>query len=280
MNIEERKLMHTAQKAGQFTDFAFLCKGTKIPVHKVIICAQSRVFNAACNSDFKEVTSGVYDLSEYPLECVEMMVDYFYVGHYGNKNPDASKISLSTHLWMLVLADKYLIQRLESQAKSFYISRLKQKKVEMEDFLQSLPLLYELPVAVSRDSIEATVAYTREAVLACICRKASMGVIDQISDVSQDFLKEVMMSIMTTPLESRCSDCSKLDHLSKSSQELQRSHASRTHIPNAGSALSPGPGTNVFSSDSLFAYGPGTCHARPSRAFSPAYDVAPFARWG
>ncbi|KAF5644797.1 hypothetical protein F25303_5848 [Fusarium sp. NRRL 25303] len=270
MNIEEQKIMQQAQKAGQFTDFAFLCKGTKIPVHKVTVCAQSKAFNAACNSDFKRI----------PVESVEMMVDYFYVGYYGNPNPDASKISLSTHLWMLVLADKYLIQRLESQAKSFYISRLKQKKVEMEDFLRSLPLLYELPVAISRDAIDAAVAHTREAVLTCICRKASMGVIDQISDASQDFLKEVMMSIMTTPLESRCSDCSKLDHLSKSSQELQRSHASRTRILNAGNAFPPGPRTNVFSSDSFFAYGPGTSHAHPSRAFAPTYDVAPFARWG
>ncbi|KAK2668729.1 BTB/POZ domain [Fusarium oxysporum f. sp. vasinfectum] len=66
MNIEERKLMQKAQKAGQFTDFAFLCKGKKIPVHKIIICAQSKVFNAACTNDFKEARSGVYDLSEYP----------------------------------------------------------------------------------------------------------------------------------------------------------------------------------------------------------------------
>ncbi|KAF5718242.1 kelch 21 [Fusarium mundagurra] len=109
MNIEERKLMQRAQKAGQFTDFAFLCKGTKIPVHKVIICAQSKVFNAACNSGLKKATSGVYDLSEYPLEFVEKMVDYFYVGHYEDPNQDAPKISLSTHLLMMVLADKYII---------------------------------------------------------------------------------------------------------------------------------------------------------------------------
>ncbi|KAF5552095.1 kelch 21 [Fusarium phyllophilum] len=191
MNIEERKLMQRAQKAGQFTDFAFLCKGTKIPVQKVIICAQSKVFHAACNSGFKEATSGVYDLSEYPLELVEMMVDYFYVGHYEDPNQDASKLSLSKHLLMLVLADKYVIQGLESEAKSSYIRRLKQKDAEMEDFLQSLPVLYELPVAVSRDAIDAAVAHTREMLLTCTCEKASMGVVDQISDASRDFLKEL-----------------------------------------------------------------------------------------
>ncbi|RBA15806.1 hypothetical protein FPRO05_12413 [Fusarium proliferatum] len=257
MNIEERKLMHTAQKAGQFTDFAFLCKGTKIPVHKVIICAQSKVFNAACTSGLKESTSGVYDLSEYPLEFVERMVDHLYVGHYDDPSPDASKLSLSAHLLMLVLADKYVIQGLESEAKASYIRRLKHKNVEREDFLQSLPVLYELPVAVSRDAIDAAVAHAREAVLTCTSKKASMGVIDQISDASKDFLKEVMLSIMTTPLESRCSDCSKLDDLSKSSQELPRSRASQTNVPGSinlfGSLFAPGPGTNAPSSHSLFA---------------------------
>ncbi|KAI1060204.1 hypothetical protein LB506_011079 [Fusarium annulatum] len=235
MNIEERKLMHTAQKA---------------------------VFNAACTSGLKESTSGVYDLSEYPLEFVERMVDHLYVGRYEDPNPDASKLPLSTHLLMLVLADKYVIQGLESEAKASYIRRLKQKNVELEDFLQSLPVLYEVPVEVSRDAIDAAVAHTREVVLTCICRKASMGVIDQISDASQDFLKEVMMSIMTTPLGSRCSDCSKLDHLSKSSQELQRSHASQTNNLDAGGFFSPGPGTNAPST---------------ARSFAPTYDLAPSA---
>ncbi|KAM5386330.1 hypothetical protein ACJA88_002480 [Fusarium oxysporum] len=157
MNIEERKLMQKAQKAGQFTDFAFLCKGKKIPVHKIIIFAQSKVFNAACTSDFKEARSGVYDLSEYPLELVEMMVDYFYVGHYDNPIRVASKLSLSMHSSMLALADK----------------------------------------------------------------KATKRLIDQISDASQDFLKEVMMSIMSTPLESRCGDCNQRTRSLKISQEIR-----------------------------------------------------------
>ncbi|KAL7755172.1 hypothetical protein ACKLNR_014929 [Fusarium oxysporum f. sp. zingiberi] len=212
-----------AQKAGQFTDFAFLCKGKKIPVHKIIICAQSKVFNAACTSDFKEARSGVYDLSEYPLELVEMMVDYFYVGHYDNPIRVASKISLSMHSSMLALADKYDIQGLIRQAIDLYIRRLKHKHVELEDFLNSLPVLHELPISVSRDAIDAAVAHTRETVLTCTCRKATKGLIDQISDASQDFLKEVMMSIMSTPLESRCGDCNQRTRSLKISQEIRYS---------------------------------------------------------
>ncbi|KAK2686389.1 hypothetical protein QWA68_014552 [Fusarium oxysporum] len=229
MNIEERKLMQKAQKAGQFTDFAFLCKGKKIPVHKIIICAQSKVFNAACTNDFKEARSGVYDLSEYPLELVEMMVDYFYVGHYDNPTRVASKISLSMHSSMLALADKYDIQGLIRQAIDLYIRRLKHKHVELEDFLNSLPVLHELPISVSRDAIDAAVAHTRETVLTCTCRKATKGLIDQISDASQDFLKEVMMSIMSTPLESRCGDCNQRTRSLKISQEIRYSSAYLTY---------------------------------------------------
>lgn len=71
-----------------------------------------------------EGASGIYDLSEYPLKLVGMMVDYFYVGYYEDPSADALKVSLSTHLSMLVLADKYAIQGLERQAKLCYIRRL------------------------------------------------------------------------------------------------------------------------------------------------------------
>ncbi|KAF5604640.1 hypothetical protein FPANT_1429 [Fusarium pseudoanthophilum] len=192
MNLEERKLMQKAQKAGQFTDFAFLCKGTKIPVHKVIICAQSKVFNAACTSGFKEAISGVYDLSEYPLELVEMMVDYFYLGYYEDPRADVSKVSLSTHLSMLALADKYAIRGLEPHSKLWFIHRLNQKNTELKEFLDSLPVLDKMPISVSRDVVEEAVYYTRETLLTCTY-----------------FLKEVMLSIMSTPVASRCSDCSK-----------------------------------------------------------------------
>ncbi|EWG54752.1 hypothetical protein FVEG_17385 [Fusarium verticillioides 7600] len=154
-----------AQKAGQFTDFAFLCKGTKIPVHKVIICAQSKVFNAACTSGFNEATSGVYDLSEYPLELVEMMVEYFYVGNYEDPSADMSKVSLSTHLSMLVLADKYAIRGLERQANLCFICRLNEKNIELKEFLDSLPVLYEMPISVFGDVIKPAIYYPRETLL-------------------------------------------------------------------------------------------------------------------
>lgn len=222
----------------------------------------------------------MYDLSEYPLQLVVRMVDHLYVGRYEGPNPDASKLSLSTHMLMLVLADKYIIPGLESEAKASYIRRLKQKNVEMEDFLQSLPILYELPVAVSRDAIDAAVAHAREAVLTCTSKTASMGVIDQISDASQDFLKEVMLSIMTTPLESRCSDCINLDRLSKSSQESQSSRASQTNVPGSISLFAPGPGRNAPSSGSLFASSSGTnvSSARSLFALGPQTNVSSAVR--
>ncbi|KAH7467802.1 hypothetical protein FOMA001_g15575 [Fusarium oxysporum f. sp. matthiolae] len=223
MNIEERKLMQKAQKAGQFTDFAFLCKGKKIPVHKIIICAQSKVFNAACTSDFKEARSGVYDLSEYPLELVEMMVDYFYVGHYDSPIRVASKLSVSMHSSMLTLADKYDIQGLIRQVIDLYIRRLKHKHVELEDFLNSLPGPARTAHIGFHGCYRCSRRPTRETVLTCICRKATKRLIDQISDASQDFLKEVMMSIMSTPLESRCGDSNQRTRSLKISQEIRYS---------------------------------------------------------
>ncbi|KAH7147900.1 hypothetical protein DER46DRAFT_580337 [Fusarium sp. MPI-SDFR-AT-0072] len=116
-------------------------------------------------SDFKEARSGVYALSEYSLELAEMMVDYFYVGHYDVRIRVASKLSLSMHSSMLALADKYDIQGTQ--------------------------------------------------------REVTKGLIDQISDASQDFLKEVMMSVMSTPLKSRCGDCKQQARSLKVSQEIR-----------------------------------------------------------
>ncbi|KAF4495007.1 hypothetical protein FAGAP_8833 [Fusarium agapanthi] len=191
------------------------------------------VLNADCTSDFKEARSGAYDLSEYPMESVEMMVDYFYVGHYEYPSLDASKLSLATHMSMMALADKYDIKGLGCEAKSLYIRRLKQKNIELEDFLNSLPVLYEMLTSVSKDAIDAAVTPTRETVLPCTCREANEGVIDQISDASQDFLKEVMISIMSTPLESRCGDCSKPSRSLRITEEIRAGNPFSTDQPDA-----------------------------------------------
>jgi hypothetical protein len=67
-----------------------------------------------------------------------------------------------------------------------------------------------MSMSVSRGVIDAAIYYTRETLLSCMCTKASLGVMDQISDASQDYLEEVRMSIESVPLKSRCDDCSKL----------------------------------------------------------------------
>ncbi|KAF4944814.1 hypothetical protein FGADI_12409 [Fusarium gaditjirri] len=103
---------------------------------------------------------------------------------------------LFTQASMFTLADKYDIQGLVKQAIDLYIRRLKQKDVKLEDFLSSLPVLHELPISVSRDAFDAAVVHTRETLLTCICRKAPKGLINQTSEASQEFLTELMVSIM------------------------------------------------------------------------------------
>jgi speckle-type POZ protein len=168
-------------------------------------------------------------LSEYSLELVEMMVDYFYLGHYDNPTATGSRISLSMHSSMLALADKNDIEGLQKRAGDLYIHGLKHKDVELEDFLKSLPVLYQLPILVSVDAIDEAIAHTRENLLTCTCREVTKVLIDQLSDACQDFLKDVMMSVMSTPLKEKCEDCK------ERARSLQAFQGIQGLIPNCGS---------------------------------------------
>lgn len=39
--------------SGNFSDLKLMCEGREFPVHKAILCSQSRVFNAECEGGFE-----------------------------------------------------------------------------------------------------------------------------------------------------------------------------------------------------------------------------------
>ncbi|KAF5556622.1 kelch 21 [Fusarium mexicanum] len=159
--LEDRLRMQKARESGEFTDFAFVCEGQTINVHKIIICGQSTVFQKVCTGKFKvplaalhtfmptneaqEAFSGIYDMNDHPLDVVNRMVEYLYTGTY--EIPEDT--DLFTHASMFTLADKYGIGGLQALASKKYLECL-DKNCNYHDFASSISQVYSLPKETSK----------------------------------------------------------------------------------------------------------------------------------
>ncbi|CBY02126.1 hypothetical protein LEMA_P009130.1 [Plenodomus lingam JN3] len=66
----------------EFSDFSIICGTDVYPVHKVILCARSSVFQKAIMFPGKESSEHKIDLSEDEPELVKRMIQYFYEAEY------------------------------------------------------------------------------------------------------------------------------------------------------------------------------------------------------
>ncbi|KAF5718243.1 hypothetical protein FMUND_5339 [Fusarium mundagurra] len=134
--LQDRLRMQKARESGEFTDFALICNGQTINVHKIIICGQSTVFQRACSGKFKlllsdkhtfmaankvqEASAGIYDMYDHPLDVVNRMVEYLYTGAY--EIPEDA--DLFTHASRFTLAGKYGIDGLQALTSKKYLECL------------------------------------------------------------------------------------------------------------------------------------------------------------
>ncbi|KAH7215766.1 hypothetical protein DER44DRAFT_716327 [Fusarium oxysporum] len=156
--LEDRLRMQKARESGEFTDFAFVCEGQTINVHKIIICGQSTVFQRACTGGFKvplaakytfmpankvqEASSGIYGMNDHPLDVVNGMVEYLYTGTYAV--PDDADL-----LTQFTLGDKHRIGGLQELASKKYLECL-DESCNYHDFASSISQVYNLPRETSK----------------------------------------------------------------------------------------------------------------------------------
>ncbi|KAI9037152.1 BTB/POZ domain-containing protein [Aspergillus affinis] len=69
---------------GQYTDLTVTCGDRSFQVHKVVVCAQSPFFDAACGGQFKESSESRIDLSDEDPEMVERLFQFLYLGNYAD----------------------------------------------------------------------------------------------------------------------------------------------------------------------------------------------------
>ncbi|KAF9770561.1 hypothetical protein IL306_011869 [Fusarium sp. DS 682] len=69
-------------KSGEHSDFTLICKGREFKLHKVIVCPQSPVLNAALCGSFQEAIMSIITVSEFDVATVQHMITFVYTGDY------------------------------------------------------------------------------------------------------------------------------------------------------------------------------------------------------
>ncbi|KAK0640944.1 hypothetical protein B0T16DRAFT_204744 [Cercophora newfieldiana] len=170
-----------ARNQDEFTDFTLTCGPDRFPVHKLVICTQSKVFRAACTGQFKEASTGELDMPEDDPAMVARMVEYLYSGKYeaaevaetwispepetplgdassGVTIPETQRLTpIRIHARMFALADKYDIRGLQLHASEQYEKLA--TTIRAHQLLDSIPDVYDLtPESVRRLRDKAVMA--------------------------------------------------------------------------------------------------------------------------
>ncbi|KAL8685152.1 MAG: hypothetical protein Q9218_007945 [Villophora microphyllina] len=140
--------MYQYYKEGRFTDLIITCQGQKFECHKIVICTQSKFFEAACSNGFKESSSSVVDLPEDNPKYIKFMLEflYGYRGVYTDsdtalldvKSPD---YILKNYFGLIVLGDKYGIPALKEDVEDYLDYHLRPCS-SVSDFLELIPFVY------------------------------------------------------------------------------------------------------------------------------------------
>ncbi|KAG8673975.1 hypothetical protein FPOAC2_07405 [Fusarium poae] len=203
-----------AREAGEFTDFAFVCEGQTISVHKIIICTQSPVFRAACAGSFKEASSQTYNMDANSLSTVQRMVDYFYTGDYaeeskdGNSDDDTNRLScLSIHAAMFALAHEYDINGLEALSAKKY-SRILRQNQDVYSFFSSIPDIYNLTPSSSRGLRDQVLSFARGKLPKLLTDSTTKEAFDQLTDENPEFTRELLDTFLQNSSMGICYNCS------------------------------------------------------------------------
>ncbi|KAK2030270.1 POZ domain-containing protein [Colletotrichum zoysiae] len=91
------------REGGKFSDFTIVCKGTEIPVHRVVLYGQSGFFKALLDSNMKEAREGVVAFDDVDADVMCHLVDFFYSD---KKDFEFEPSDLETGVRVWILADR------------------------------------------------------------------------------------------------------------------------------------------------------------------------------
>ncbi|KAG9249474.1 uncharacterized protein F5Z01DRAFT_495970 [Emericellopsis atlantica] len=193
-----------ARDSDELVDYAFICEGRQINVHKLIVGVQSPVFKAACSGKF-EKTSKEYDLADFPLSVVNQMVEYMYKGTY-EEDLSGGHSSLSFHAAMYAMAEKYMIQGLKAQTIRHYDNTLRHE-TDIVTILESVSYVYSSTPGDARGLRDLVISFVRSRLLQSYSSSRVYGAFQRALDNEPSFMRDLLDSFMRSPSIGSCSSC-------------------------------------------------------------------------
>ncbi|KAI4176237.1 MAG: hypothetical protein LQ348_006027 [Seirophora lacunosa] len=133
---------------GRLTDLTIICNGHEFRCHKLIVCAQSSFFEAACTSGFQESFTSKIDLPDEDPYHVFLLLEFLYRQTYTESvHPDDDRVDFEDprylpkiHLHLFELGDKYDVAGLSRCAAVGFGKAL--DHVDLQDLFSCVRLIY------------------------------------------------------------------------------------------------------------------------------------------
>ncbi|KAG6001875.1 hypothetical protein E4U21_003752 [Claviceps maximensis] len=242
-NMHPEKVLRTVARDradGAFCDLEIVCGDTRFPAHRVIVCSQSPVIQAACVGPWKvknqeqvvtrrrscrnlqEAASGTFEIKESSPVLVKRMIDYMYSGSYdqfprrdvvdpeGQLLEELSELGTACpiihHAKMVTLADMYMVKGLGDFAMKTITKLVKDEKTS-HMITECIPEIY----ASSFDSCGSI----RQLIIASMRERTARPPLDpHMNELLQDVMGKVpeftcdfLKSYLEAPLLGHCDKC-------------------------------------------------------------------------
>ncbi|KAF5681516.1 hypothetical protein FCIRC_5486 [Fusarium circinatum] len=190
----------------EFTDFTFICGAVQFPVHKVIVCSQSKIFHAACTGPFKvglplilvsisnieqESSTNEFDLSESSVDHVTWLIDFLYKGAYGVESSKDS--TLADHIYMFAMGDMYGIEPLAQYAAEQFRTGI-WDTLNLQDILPLIPKVYNSTPEHRQELRKQVVEFVKSPFRRKKEEIDAREWYDDMAEQCPDFIKDLLLS--------------------------------------------------------------------------------------
>ncbi|KFY17915.1 hypothetical protein V492_00295 [Pseudogymnoascus sp. VKM F-4246] len=197
--------MYKCLETGAFSDLIITCGNKTWNAHRVVVCPKSSFFRAACNGNFKEAATGVINLEDDNPLVVKLMMEYFYKDWYTiGKLPAGSPSTLSVHIQVHRLGDKYGIEELCALADGLYCKYLR-REASFEEYVASIPEVYQPPV--SEHLRQSATNHARELMGKNFFTDEWRTILKRVMKDIPEFCFDVIGAVFTAPIPILCEEC-------------------------------------------------------------------------
>ncbi|KAF3031711.1 hypothetical protein E8E12_002363 [Didymella heteroderae] len=212
-NLSQKVISDIAElrENDKFTDLTITHDSRAFSVHRIIVCAQSKVLYKACDGGFKEQFEGVIDMGHVPYRLLERLISFFYNMEYDEAPADSSSEStLQLHAQMFALADEYDIPELLLRAERKYWERCI-KAWDSLEFLLSVPVVFEATPGSLLGLRQAACVAVRRYLPGMLEDAIVAKSFEKTLRENPAFAKRLLESYIETPLFGYCQTC-RSDH--------------------------------------------------------------------